>query len=229
MARRLTAFVETVISGQEHLLREQALLQAVALLVERCGFSAEIVLWGDSRLTRVPSPLASCRLLRLEDIPPSSLMSTVDMAACATGFIRSMRPDAVLVSSSMISSNLHLLAAAFAYLQPAQFFFGVTELEGAGPGSFTCRRPASGQLLETTPDLPVVLGITHCAGFPPYPMVTAPEVVPLPLVELGLELELIQMRSALFPEPVSIIQQPDSRLTDLQTAVSWLNADDAAD
>jgi len=230
MARRLLVLLETVFPGQEHRPRERAVLQVAAHLVERCGFVAEVVLWGgSSRLTKVPGPLANCRLRRLEDMPSSNLMSTVDMAACATGFIRSLRSDAVLVSTSMINSNMHLLAAAFAFLQPAHFIFGVTELEGSADGRFTCRRPASGCLLETTPELPVVLGVTHCAGFSPYPMVPAPEVGPLPLPELGLELELIQMRSALFPEPVSIIQQPDSRLTDLPTAVSWLTTDDVAD
>ena len=183
MARRVLAFLETFSAGQEHRQRERSLLQATAWLVERCGCSADLVLWGETRISRLPAPLATCRVHRLEDMPPSSLMSTVDMAACATGFIRSFRPDVVLVSSSQINSNMHLLAAAFAFLQPAEFFFGVTEFEA----------------------------------------------VTLPLSEIGLELELIQMRSALFPEPVSIIHSPDSRLTDLQTAVSWLTADEDTD
>ncbi|MBU1243147.1 hypothetical protein KKD52_13260 [Myxococcota bacterium] len=229
MARRVLAFLETFSAGQEHRQRERSMLQATAWLVERCGFTADLVLWGETRISRLPAPLANCRVHHLEDMPPSSLMSTVDMAACATGFIRSFRPDAVLVSSSQINSNIHLLAAAFAFLQPAEFFFGVTEFEAAADGRFVCRRPASGCLFETNPEFPVVLGITHCAGFSPYPSVAAPEAAVLPLSELGLELELIQMRSALFPEPVSIIHPTDSRLTDLQTAVSWLTADEDTD
>jgi len=226
MARRVLAFLETFSAGQENRQRERSLLQATAWLVERCGYTADLVLWGETRISMLPAPLTTCRVHHLEEMPPSSLMSTVDMAACATGFIRSFRPDAVLVSSSQINSNLHLLAAAFAFLQPAEFFFGVTEFEAAADGRFICRRPASGCLLETTPECPVVLGVTHCAGFSPYPLIPAPEASALPLSELGLELELIQMRSALFPEPVSIINPTDSRLTDLQTAVSWLTSDE---
>ncbi len=229
MARRVLAFLEIVTAGQERRPRERALLQTLAWLRDRLGMEVELVLWGESRLAKVPAPLATCRVHRLEEMPPTSLMSTVDLAACATGFIRAFRPDVVLVTTSMINSNLHLLASAFAFLQPAGFVFGVTELEPAGDGRFICRRPAAGALLELTPEFPVVLGITHCAGIPPHELVSAPEPVALPFSELGLELELIQMRSALYPEPVSIIPNTDSRLTDLETAVSWLTADDEAD
>ena len=234
MERRVLAFLETVTAGQERRPRERAMLQTLAWLQDRCAMTAELVLWGDTPLPQVPAPLAGARLHRLVEMPPTSLMSTVDLAACATGFIKAFRPDVVLVSTSPVNSNLHLLAAAFAFLQPAGFIFGVTEIEpcdppepllSAEPG-FLCRRPAAGSLLESIPRFPVVLGITHCAGIEGYDLVPAPQADPLPLGNLGLELELIQMRSALFPEPVSIIQNPESRLSDLETAVNWLTADE---
>jgi len=242
MARRVLAFLEIMTAGQDQRPRERSLLQTLAWLRDRFKMEADLVLWGETRLAKVPAPLAACHVHRLEEMPPTSLMSTVDLAACASGFIRAFRPDVVLVTTSMVSSNLHLLASAFSFLQPAGFIFGVTELEPVNEGRssskggrssmdgrFTCRRPANGALLEMTPGFPVVLGITHCAGIAPYDMVSAPQPVALPFSELGLELELIQMRSALYPEPVSIIQSPESRLTDLETAVSWLTADDEAD
>ncbi len=234
MARRVLAFLETVTAGQERRPRERAMLQTLAWLQDRCAMTAELVLWGETRLPEVPSPLAGARLHHLAEMPPTSLMSTVDLAACATGFIKAFRPDVVLVSTSPVNSNLHLLAAAFAFLQPAGFIFGVTELEpceapdslsSPEPG-FLCRRPAAGALLESVPRFPVVLGITHCAGLIGYELVPAPQPEPLPLTELGLELELIQMRSALFPEPVSIIHSPTSRTSDLESAVTWLTTDE---
>ena len=229
MSRKILVFCEYVVPDQQAQLREQAVLSTAGFLAGRLQASVDIILWGETTLENFPATLADARLHHLEEMPTTSLLATVDIAAIATGLINLYKPDVILFSTSMTNSNMHLLAAACAFLLPADFFFGVTGWKTDDPDNLFFWRPGNENLLEIRLELPLVLGITHDAGLDKAATATVPTPTILTTAELGMELDIIQMRSALFPEPVSIIETPNSHETDFESAISWFTSDVTSD
>ncbi len=229
MPRRLVVFFEGRFSDPELSIPAHSLFQSAAWLVDEHGFDCSLVLWTDSRLERLPAPLARVQVCQLQDLPPSNMVSTIDIAGLATGVIERFAPDLILFSATPDNGSLHLLGAACAFLQPADFLFSIVSWSRQNEQDIFCSRPSYEMLLRSRLEFPAVIGVTYHHGVPGYPLVSCPDPESLPMSGLGMELELLQMRSALMPEPVSLLHFPDNQNTELKTALDWFGSDEQVD
>ena len=73
---------------------------------------------------------------------------------------------------------------------------------------------------------PLTMAVSHHLGIPAYPKKRL-SLKKLPLSEFSLDNDMLQMRSAVFPEPVSILQVPDAKTVSLDEALAFLVPEDA--
>lgn len=223
MPRRLLCLLENEKTGHAG----RAVLEWAAFLATHCGFDVCVFLWEDASSIEVPESLKNAQGFCLEDFPPLLQMSTLDLVNVA-GEIRKRFPaDLVLVPASISASPLHLLGAALSGEDSGRFWFGVFECILLPESRFACRRTLNGRTLEAVAAYPLTLAVAHHLGIEPCAVRTRLSLQKLPLSGFNLDADMLQMRSAVFPEPVSILHSTEVRTVQLDEALASLVPKDA--
>ncbi len=224
MSRRALCFLEN--GKMDHAAR--SVLEWAAFLKDSCGFDICIFLWEmEESGFEFPEPLETVQWFCLDEFPPLMQMSTLDLADLAERLQNRFPADLMLVPAFVSVSPLHLLGAAFACMRQGDFWFGVSECIPRTEGTFACRRTLAGNVLESVPAYPLAMAIAHHRGIAPHAWKTGVSPQKLPLSGFDLDVDMLQMRSAVFPEPVSILQAPEPETVSLDEALAFLVAENA--
>ena len=222
MSRRLLCFLENQNPG----FTGHSVLQWAAFLVDQCNFEACILVWGNTTSIEVPEPLEMIQGFCLDDFPLLTQMPTVNLMDVAKELQKRFSADLVLVPASVLTSHLNVLGAAFSSLGGGDFWFGVSKCELLADGNFACWRTLNNRTLRMVASYPLTLAVQHHIGIPSYTM-RRRSLQKLPLSEFSLDADMLHMRAAVFPEPVSILHVPTTKTVQLDEALAFLVSENA--
>lgn len=222
MPRRLLCLLE----DQNPDFTGRSVLQWAAFLVDQCNFEACLIVWDHTTSLEVPEPLERVQGFCFEDFPLLTQMSTVDLMEVAKELQKRFLADLVLVPASVFTSHLNVLGAAISSLGGGDFWFGVSKCELLADGNFACWRTLNNRTLRMVASYPLTMAVLHHIGIKPYTM-RSRSLQRLPLSEFSLDADMLHMRAAVFPEPVSILHVPTTKTVQLDEALAFLVSENA--